>query len=1169
MAASTQVGDKRRRRFPKGILTTSLVVTMGATLGLSWCAWDSYESLKKLQQQEFRLQELVGEVRHLDEVLTMSTHMGASTGGLHWEERYLRFEPILSAAIKEMLEIAPEVHALEGVRRTDAANDRLVGIEYQAFDLLRQGRAEEASALLRSEEYETQKHAYEKGMEDSLAAVQAHLKLALDSRRRRAHRAVAAVGVVLPVMLFCWLYTLRTLRLYVGARGRAEAALQTAHAELEQRIEERTADLVDANKRLQEEIAERRRIEATLRESEEQHRAFFEQAPDSIVQVDPTTGVLVRFNDRAHENLGYTREEFRNLTIADLEAVESPEEVALHIENILNTGSDTFETKHRRKDGEIRDVLVNSRIVFVHGQRLFQSIWTDITERQRTLEALWDSTRELAALAEERQTLLKHTRDFVYRHDTQGVFNYLSPSIEQITGRTVEEWRRHYSAYMTDNPINQKVYAYTEETLRTGKASPPYLVEITHKDGRLIMLEVNEQAYFDKGKVAGIVGVARDVTDRIRAEEALRASEHQLQGILDNSTAVIYVKGLDGRYILANHRFEELFHIPQDKLVGKSDYDLFPKDRADAFTANDKRVLEECRPVEFEETVPHNDEVHTYISLKFPLYDSNDRPYAVCGISTDITDRQQARQALQEAKEAAESASKAKSTFLANMSHEIRTPIMAMLGVAELMSRSDADHLDPKRLDAILRSGRHLLSLVEDLLDLSRAEQGKLEVRHTPCSPLEIMADVEAVVAPLHCGRGIDFQVFYDTAIPSMIRTDPTRLKQAVINLISNALKFTDTGHVFVRLRADRDVPDPRLSISVEDTGRGIPSSKLESVFDIFTQLDREGPTVSMGLGLGLPLAKWIAEKLGGALDATSIVGEGSTFTMRIATGPVGDVEWVTPDEATKASWPTPTGRPTSQPHAKEKAEPLFYGRVLLAEDASDLRELIADVLAGAGVDVTTVSDGEEAVNAAVNGSFDLILMDVRMPKMSGSDATAELRRRECLTPIIALTASAAPDDRRRILDAGFDDLWAKPISMDRIIDGVADYLCRIPDAKLWEANGGATRHVDSSSMESVVANFLESLVPRTQALRDALAASDTDRARGILHQLVGTAGTLGFMSVSREAGLVMSKVMDGSFAHDPQVLKPLEDLIHRISRSRPEGDNVGMPSDGSQQRVV
>ena len=196
-------------------------------------------------------------------------------------------------------------------------------------------------------------------------------------------------------------------------------------------------------------------------------------------------------------------------------------------------------------------------------------------------------------------------------------------------------------------------------------------------------------------------------------------------------------------------------------------------------------------------------------------------------------------------------------------------------------------------------------------------------------------------------------------------------------------------------------------------------------------------------------------------------------------------------------------------------------------------------------------------------GSFDLILMDVRMPKLSGLDATAELRRRGCVTPIIALTASTAPGDRERLLEGGFDDLWTKPISMDRVVDAVADYL----NAPLEGPDSGdyvsPTSLVSAARMESVAAEFSRSLVSRLQALREAIAANDADRAHSLLHQLGGTAGTLGFMPVSLEATRLLSKVKDGSFRNDPEALRPLEDLIERIARSRSPREDAGVPSQG------
>ncbi|MHC4698840.1 MAG: ATP-binding protein [Planctomycetota bacterium] len=409
------------------------------------------------------------------------------------------------------------------------------------------------------------------------------------------------------------------------------------------------------------------------------------------------------------------------------------------------------------------------------------------------------------------------------------------------------------------------------------------------------------------------------------------------------------------------------------------------------------------------------------------------------------------------------------------------------------------------------------------------------------------MADVEAVIAPLQREGEVDFRVFYETEIPALIHTDPTRLKQALINLISNALKFTDDGHVFVHLRVDREAADPRLAISVEDTGCGIDSGDLQRIFDIFMQLDGGTSTVPMGMGLGLPLAKWIASQLGGTLEVTSAVDRGSTFTLRVATGPISDVEWVKHEEANASRLAGRTDRPESgSPLAEGELKPAarLRGRVLLAEDVRDLRELISDVLADVGAEVTTVSDGEEAVKTALEGSFDLILMDVYMPKVAGSDATAELRKRGCVTPIIALTASTAPGDRERLLEGGFDDLWTKPISMDRIVDGVADYLDRVADESDPDDHTRPSWGISSARLASAAAEFSRSLPSRLDAVREAIAAKDADRVHNLLHQLVGTAGTLGFMPVSREAARLLSKIKDGSFTNEPDALRPLEERI-------------------------
>lgn len=793
----------------------------------------------------------------------------------------------------------------------------------------------------------------------------------------------------------------------------------------------------------------------------------------------------------------------------------------------------------------------------------------EVAIRERAERELRESSALLARTLEEQYALLRHTRDFVYRHDAQGVFNYLSPAVEQVTGYTVAEWCRHYTAYLTDNPVNRKVIANTEATLRTGQESPPYLVEIAHKDGHPVMLEVNEQPYFENGQVAGIVGVARDITERHWAQEALRESEQRLQGILDNTTAVIYVKGLDGRYLLVNRRYEELFHTSLDAVVGRTDHDLFPPRWANAFRANDKKVMEAGAPIEFEEVAAHDGAEHTYISLKFPLFDASGQPYAVCGISTDITERKRAAEELAQAKETAETANRAKSAFLANISHEIRTPITAMLGAAEFLGRAGVDSrgggLDADHIDMILRNGRHLLALIDDLLDISRAEAGKLQVKRVSASLMEILTDVVAVTEPLHRRPGVEYRVVYDTPIPDRIETDPTRLRQALINLAGNALKFTETGHVRVRVAVRDKQPEPRLQVTVEDTGPGIPPGQADKVFETFTQF-RTGTTTGFaeGVGLGLPLVRFIAAELGGTVEVRSEEHRGSRFTLAVETGPLKDAKWSTPVERTIPVAATAQTGSRDEDAAKSRSQVVsprrLRGAVLLAEDFPDTRRLIVETISACGADVEAVDNGEAAVQAASGRAFDVILMDIRMPKMDGERATQELRRRGCLVPIIALTASTEESERHRLLEAGFDDLFQKPITLDRLVDEVSAYLRGedSPELAAEDSDGRPSVRIglDHPRLKAAQTEFVAQLPGRLEEITTAAQAHDLSLACERLHQLAGSGGIHGLMPISEEAARLLALAKRDALGPPHEALRRLAQLVDQAVES--QGEAVG-----------
>jgi signal transduction histidine kinase/AmiR/NasT family two-component response regulator len=385
-----------------------------------------------------------------------------------------------------------------------------------------------------------------------------------------------------------------------------------------------------------------------------------------------------------------------------------------------------------------------------------------------------------------------------------------------------------------------------------------------------------------------------------------------------------------------------------------------------------------------------------------------------------------------------------KSEFLANMSHEIRTPLSAVLGFAEVLMEPKITEAERRaHFQTMRRNGEHLLGLINDILDLSKMEAGALQVERLQCDVLRLVKEVESILRPAAAEKGLELDVRCHGRLPSTIVTDPTRLQQILLNLVANALKFTNSGSVTIEIGPMIEGPgEPLLRIAVADTGIGIDPDTLARLFQPFTQADSSTTRRFGGTGLGLVISKRLAELLGGSLTVESVPGSGSRFTVTIATGPLQGVPWLTASTAKAAAV-----APRSQ-QAGSGAKQRIEGRVLLAEDAVDNQRLISLILQKGGAEVTIADNGAAALErvkaAGEQGRpFDLILMDMQMPVMDGYMATAELRRRGLRTPIIALTAHAMPGDREKCLAAGCDDYASKPVQSGRLIALVAGWIER------------------------------------------------------------------------------------------------------------------------------
>ena len=419
-------------------------------------------------------------------------------------------------------------------------------------------------------------------------------------------------------------------------------------------------------------------------------------------------------------------------------------------------------------------------------------------------------------------------------------------------------------------------------------------------------------------------------------------------------------------------------------------------------------------------------------------HDAMGAPRRVIGTHTDVTDRKRVEVDLLKARDQAEAGTKAKSEFLANMSHEIRTPMTAILGYSEILSADLVNQQQQEAARTIRKNGEYLLDLINDILDLSKIEAGKLGVERVKCSPRDVLSEVVSLMRVRAEAKNLCLQVEYDGPLPEEIRSDPTRLKQILINLTGNAVKFTETGRISLVARLlDSESDTPKFQIEVADTGVGMTDEQVAMLFVPFQQADSSTTRRFGGTGLGLAISKRLAQKLGGEISVESTLGKGSRFTVIVDTGPLDDVEWV----ARPVDAPVPDERPK---HCLPKNGQLDC-RVLLAEDGPDNRRLISFLLEKAGAEVVLAENGLVAHDLALAAweagtPFDAILMDMQMPVMDGYVATRKLRAAGYTGPIIAATAHAMSTDQAKCLTAGCNDYLPKPIQRERLISLVAKY---------------------------------------------------------------------------------------------------------------------------------
>lgn len=594
-----------------------------------------------------------------------------------------------------------------------------------------------------------------------------------------------------------------------------------------------------------------------------------------------------------------------------------------------------------------------------------------------------------------------------------------------------------------------------------------YPLRLRAKDGRVRHCRLDSTAVFEDGRFRHTRCFVRDLTQITEMVQTLRESEQRFRTLSQSVPAVIFQTDAAGQTVYINDRWEELSGQPEKETLGVGWAGLIHPDDHSRVMGEWRRAASQGLPYRMEHRFVHaktGGVIWTSVEAR-PLTRPDGGFIGYVGVLVDVTQSRQARlelqrslaenaetramieqqseqlqirnQELEHARSKAEAATESKSRFLANMSHELRTPMTSIIGFSESLMNDDP-HLPVEQrssLETIRRNGYYLLELINDILDLSKIEADRMRLERVPCLLPQVVREVVELICPRAAEKHLTLRVEYRNSIPETIETDPTRLRQVLINLLGNAIKFTERGEVRLVVGLDAEPADAPLRFDVIDTGIGMTESQLAILFQPFTQADASTTRQYGGTGLGLSISRRLAQLMGGDISVTSEAGRGSTFSVRITVGSLTGVPHIAP-QAT--SWPG--GRPVAANTAR------LEGRILLAEDGPDNQRLIAHLLRRAGAQVQICENGRQAWELALAAQqgptpFDVVLMDMQMPVMDGYTAVRNLRDSGYTAPIIALTANAMTGDREKCLAAGCDDYAVKPIDRAALFETLQRHL--------------------------------------------------------------------------------------------------------------------------------
>lgn len=658
--------------------------------------------------------------------------------------------------------------------------------------------------------------------------------------------------------------------------------------------------------------------------------------------------------------------------------------------------------------------LIGGIIAFIVVLILIIQLNRDLALRRKAEESVGYSDEKYRHIIENASVVM-------YTTDENGTITFANKQVGELTGYTVEELiGKDFSFLLHPSWLQQVFNHYTNQFQQRIPSTTLEFITRT-KNGQQKWVEQTAQLLMKNDHILGYQCMVKDITEKKKIELELKESEQRrkenqlrLEAILENTTSLIFIKNLDGRYIMINRRFREVMGVSDEMVINKNDYDFSEKETADHYKRLDDEVISTRKPVESEEWVYGPEGRKNLLVIKFPLIDHRRKIFGISGIATDITDRVLYQQKLIEARKNAEEAKQLQEQFLANMSHEIRTPMNGIQGMTNLLMQTELNSQQKEFTGMIKRSVNNLLVIVNDILDFSKIKAGRLTIDKTTFSIREVLNNIKAQFEHEVSRKELQLLIEYDMGLPETVMGEPYRLNQVLVNIVGNAIKFTVTGEVRIKveqLNSQENKAD--FLFTVSDTGIGIPEDKTAIIFDAFTQA---GPDISRnygGAGLGLAICKGLIELQRGTITVSHIPGGGSVFAVTLPYEvPVQETNDDTNDDSL-----------------------LLKGKhFLVVEDNEVNQKLISYVLKKVGGSVDIAHNGRMAIDLLENKTvkYDLIIMDIQMPVMDGYEATEYIRTvLQLRTPIIAMTATALKGDQERAEQVGMNEFMLKPFDFN------------------------------------------------------------------------------------------------------------------------------------------